>query len=252
MYLTYDDVAKFQREGYILMPDLFTPHEVATMLEAVEHGERVKSTEFSTTDSTGKNSRVALWSDLIDDLWSAVSTCPRIVNNARILMGEDVSFFHGKIMLKEAHTGGSWEWHQDYGYWYDQGFLFPHMMSVFIALDPSVRENGCLRVLKGSHKMGRLTHQKVGTQTGADPSRIAAIEQMFELVECEMSPGTALFFHSNLLHSSLPNDSDHHRRTFVTTYYATSNPKIVDGKLVHTAPCPVGDDGFIVQYTFAQ
>ena len=52
------------------------------------------------------------------------------------------------------------------------GCLFPDMASAFIAVDPNTRENGCLQVLKGSHKMGRIEHGKFGDQTGADPERV--------------------------------------------------------------------------------
>lgn len=125
---------------------------------------------------------------------------------------------NGKVMLKEAHTGGAWEWHQDYGYWYDQGFVFPHMISVFVAIDPANKQNGCLRVLKGSHKLGRLTHQQSGGQTMTDPSRIEVAEALFETVYCEMKPGSALFFDCNLLHCSAANESEYHRRSFIMCY----------------------------------
>ena len=61
-------------------------------------------------------------------------------------------------------VGGRHVWHQDYGYWYENGCLTPDMGSVFIALDPCTKENGCLRVLSGSHKMGRLDHVSIGNQ----------------------------------------------------------------------------------------
>ena len=60
--------------------------------------------------------------------------------------------------------GGRHVWHQDYGYWYENGCLTPDMGSVFIALDPCTKENGCLRVLSGSHKMGRLDHVSIGNR----------------------------------------------------------------------------------------
>ena len=84
------------------------------------------------------------------------------------------------------------EQHQDYGYWYQNGCLFPDMGSAFIAVDPNTRANGCLQVLKGSHKMGRIEHGRYGDQTGAKR----------ELVYVELDPGDTLFFHSNLLHRS--------------------------------------------------
>jgi ectoine hydroxylase len=246
MYLAHGDVEKYHRDGYVLVENVFTPEEIHKFIAEVEGGSRVAGSTIKVADSSGKAAKLAIWFDLKDDIWSAASTCPRIVNNIRILLGQEAAFFHGKVMLKEARSGGAWEWHQDYGYWYDQGFLYPDMMSAFIALDPATRENGCLRVLRGSHKLGRLEHKRVGDQTGADPTRIQQIESMFELVECEMSPGSVLFFHSNLLHSSAPNESDKHRRSFIMCYNAWGNPQITKGEVVRREPCPVGKDDAIL------
>ncbi len=57
------------------------------------------------------------------------------------------------MMLKEPFVGGAWEWHQDYGYWYKNGCLLPHMASCLIAVDRATKANGCLQILKGSHEM---------------------------------------------------------------------------------------------------
>ena len=248
MYVTDESVAAFHRDGYLHVGGLFTPMEVQAMLAAVEGGERVAGSTSASKDAEGRASRLALWFDLGDDIWAAASTCPRVVNSMRILLGEEIAFFHGKVMLKEAHTGGAWEWHQDYGYWYDQGFAFPRLMSVFVALDPATRENGCLQVLKGSHRLGRLDHGRVGSQTGADPSRIAEIEALFERVHCVMAPGDALFFHCNLLHSSAPNDSDNDRRSFIMCYNALANPQFAEQKTSEQRPCPVGPDDAILRF----
>ena len=62
-------------------------------------------------------------------------------------------------MQKEPKVGGAWEWHQDYGYWYKNEFLFPdQMISVMVAITKANKENGCLQVIKGSHKLGRIEH----------------------------------------------------------------------------------------------
>ncbi|MCE2438827.1 MAG: phytanoyl-CoA dioxygenase family protein [Candidatus Latescibacteria bacterium] len=247
-YLVPDDVSDFNRNGYVLVENLFSEDEVRILLKAVETGARVAENTRGTSDASGKTSRLAIWHELGDDIWTAVSTCPRIVNNIRILLGEEVAFFHGKVMFKDAHEGGAWEWHQDYGYWYSQGFVFPRMISAFIALDECTRENGCLRVLRGSHRLGRLDHVRLGTQTGTDPERIRDIEALFECIDCEMSPGSVLLFHCNLLHSSMPNTSSRHRRSFIICYNALGNPQLGNRKTADQYPCPVGPDDAISRY----
>ena len=253
MYITEEHVANYRRDGYLLVPDLFHLTEVKAMIADIEGGDsRVVSHTRGNEDSSGRKAKLAIWHELGDDIWAAASTNPRIGNGARMLLGEDIAFFHGKVMLKEAGTGGAWEWHQDYGYWYNQGFAFPRLLSVFVALDQCTVENGCLQVLRGSQKLGRLDHGKVGAQTGADPARITQIEGLFERVHVEMTPGSALFFDSNLLHMSGPNDSAHHRRSFIMCYNALGNPQFTEfsggKKTSEQRPCPVSADDALMRF----
>ena len=253
MYLDAQKADDYRRDGYVVLENVFTPEQIAAMIAEIEGGGKVAENLRKRPDTAGKTANLALWYDIGDDIWGAASINPKIVNSVRVLVGEEVTFFHGKVMMKEAKTGGRWEWHQDYGYWYDQGFLYPRMMSAYVALDRATQENGCLKVLKGSHHVGRLNHEKVGGQTGIDPNRIAALEDMFELVYCEMGPGSVLFFDSNLLHSSGSNDSDYHRRAFIICFNALANPQL-KGYSEHDlepVPCPVGDGHEFDRYVMA-
>jgi len=253
MYLDEQGVAEFRRDGFLIVPNVFTADEVSLMGEAVG-GVRVAKHTTSMLDISGLTTKLAIWFEIGDDLWSAVTTCPRLVNPLRILMGEEIAFFHGKVIFKEAKKGGAWEWHQDYGYWYDQGFAFPRMISASIAIDPATIENGCLEVLRGSHRLGRVTHGQFGTQTGIDPTRIKVLEPLFDRVPCEMQPGSVLFFDCNLLHCSAANLSNYPRRSVIMCYNALTNPILEVGYQdelgLHIAaekrPCPVGpEDGIL-------
>ncbi len=97
------------------------------------------------------------------------------------------------------------------------------MASVFIAVDPNTRANGCLQVLKGSHQLGRLEHGRFGDQTGADPERVEEAMKVMELVYVEIDPGDALFFHSNTLHRSDQNTSDEPRWSLLCCYNSKHN-----------------------------
>lgn len=256
MHIDNAMVRRFNDDGFVILPDVFSREEVDAMLDAVESGERVASTTFATTDAKGLPSKLAIWFELGDDIWSALSTCPRLVNGARILLGEEIAFFHGKVILKIARQGGAWEWHQDYGYWYDQGFAFPRLISVSVALDSATRENGCMEVLRGSHRLGRITHGRFGTQTGIDPKRIGQLQPLFEHVHCEMTPGSVLFFHCNLLHASGQNLSDKHRRSVIMCYNALSNPQLQTDQpenvglkpVSETRAVPAGSDDGILKF----
>ena len=244
MQLNDSLVADYHRDGYVILNDLLTPREVEVLRAAINIDDA--GSKFG--DAEGRTARLSFWSNTTDTIWGAASTCPRIINNVRVLLGEEAGFFHGKVTLKEARTGGAWEWHQDFGYWYEQGYVFPRMMSVSVALDPNDLTNGCLQVFRGSHKLGRLSHGKVANQMGADKERLAAIEKYFERVPVVLTPGAALFFHCNTLHASGANDSDRHRRNFIVCYNALGNPQIGEHRSSQSFPCPVGPEDVIERF----
>src|SRR5262245_25747701 len=219
---------QFDRDGYLLVRALFDAEEMARLLEYARNDPAIVQSAYGRKDSTGQETRLALWNFAGEDLYSMFSRSPRIVDRMEQLLGDEVYHYHSKMMLKEPYVGGAWEWHQDYGYWYQNGCLFPDMASCLIALDRASKENGCLQVLKGSHRMGRIEHGQFGGQTGADPERTAEAMKRLELVYCEMEPGTALFFHANLLHRSAPNTSPNSRWSLICCYNAASNDPYKD------------------------
>jgi len=125
--------------------------------------------------------------------------------------------------MKEPKTGGQFIWHQDYGYWYKNGCLFPDMATVFIAIDPATKQNGCLQVLKGSHRLGRIEHVMIGGQTGADETQVEEAAKLLEKEYVVLNPGDALFFHCNVLHRSDANLSENRRWAFLVAYNRASN-----------------------------
>jgi len=127
-------------------------------------------------------------------------------------------------MQKEPHVGGAWEWHQDYGYWYKNEFLLPNqMMSVMVAITQATKINGCLQVIKGSHKMGRVEHGFAGEQVGASQRYVDLALKTMDLIYVELDPGDILFFHSNLIHRSEANLSETPRWSLISCYNRASN-----------------------------
>lgn len=223
--LSDDQVRAFQEDGFLLVPGFYTAEEMDLLLQVARSDMEKTENVRGPVDAAGRTSKLWLTSDTDrDDVYNAVCHGRRLVDGMARLMQDEVYLYHYKMMVKEPRVGGAWEWHQDYGYWYNNGCLYPDMASVMVALDRCTRENGCLQVLRGSHRMGRIDHGRTGDQTGADLERIAALEDRFDLVHCEMEPGTALFFHSNTLHRSDPNESPDPRWALICCYTATHNP----------------------------
>ena len=107
-----------------------------------------------------------------------------MVNSAEKLLGGEVYHYHSKMIMKDPKVGGAWTWHQDYGYWYQNGVLASPARSAFIAVDPATRENGCMQVMRGSHELGRIDHVLTGDQAGADMERVNEILKRLEAGLC--------------------------------------------------------------------
>ena len=180
--LTLPQIEAYDRDGYVLVPDVFTPEEIEILLANVTKDGKATQHQFALKDASGLASKLSLWSDVSDDVFGAVTTSPRVVNAVRLLLREDVYHWHSKVMLKEPRVGGAWEWHQDYGYWYNDGVLYPRMISCMIALDPATKANGCLKVVPGSHLLGRFDHGRVGGQAGAGQPTGSGLNSLIKLV----------------------------------------------------------------------
>ena len=201
-------------------------------------------------DQEGKKTRLALWFTPGDDIYGVLTRSERMVNSVDQLMDGSarVCHFHSKLMQKEPRVGGAWEWHQDYGYWYKSEFLFPdQMISVMLAITEATKENGCLQVIKGSHKMGRVNHGFAGEQVGADMQMVNHALQEMEHVYVEIEPGDALFFHSNLLHRSEANTSDQPRWSIISCYNSLSNPAYNDESESWKVPVSIVPDSRLME-----
>ena len=202
---------------------MFDAEEIGLLGHAAREDRALDEHSFGRADGEGGTVRLSLWNHPGDTIYGTIARCESVVNSAEKLLGGEVYHYHSKMIMKDARVGGAWAWHQDYGYWYQNGVLFPLLCSAFIAVDPATRENGCLQVLKGSHELGRIDHVLTGDQAGADRERVEEARKRLELVHVEMEPGDVLFFHCNLLHRSDQNRSERPRWSMICCYNAARN-----------------------------
>ena len=235
-------LSAYHRDGFFIVPGLLDSEEVR-LLSRVARADHHASAAASRSDGEGGAIRLHVENELHDDIYSAIVRSRRIVGTMQQMLGEEVYHWHHKLILKEPRTGGAWAWHQDYGYWYFNGCLAPNMASCLIAVDRATRENGCLQVIRGSHHLGRLEHGKVGEQTGIfDTDRLQAILARHELVYCDLEPGSAVFFHSNLIHRSDQNKSADPRWAFICCYNTRSNDPYQVSRHPQYSPLEIWED----------
>ncbi len=221
--LSSSQITDFHRDGFLIVRGLFDAEETNILRSAAKADAAIKQNAYQVDDGQGAATKLVLWNKAGEDIYGAVARCHRIVDAMEQLLGDEVYHYHSKMSIKEPFTGGAWNWHQDYGYWYTNGCLFPDLASAFIAVDPNTRDNGCMQVLRGSHKIGRIEHGKFGDQTGADPERVDQAKKIMDLVYVELEPGDVLFFHSLTLHASDQNKSPQPRWSFICCYNTRHN-----------------------------
>jgi ectoine hydroxylase-related dioxygenase (phytanoyl-CoA dioxygenase family) len=240
-----EEVTSFHRDGYVIVRNFFSEDEIQKLYGIAVADTVMRSNAVDLNDQTGKKTKLTLWFNPGEDVYSMLIRSKRMVQSAAKLLDSDspVCHFHSKLMQKEPKVGGAWEWHQDYGYWYKNQFLYPdQLVSIMIALTEANKSNGCLQVIRGSHKLGRVNHGFAGEQVGADMVMVNNALTKLEHVYVELQAGDALFFHSNLLHRSEANLSDRPRWSLISCYNSLSNPAFNDDSTAWKIPVEIVDD----------
>lgn len=229
MKFTKEHLETYHRDGYVVVRNFFSKQEVDLLYNIAIGDEIMNKKSYDRTDASGLKTKLALWYSLDESLYSKFARSERIVHGVEQILGGPAGHYHSKLMQKEPRTGGAWEWHQDYGYWYkNNGFLFPDMLSVLTALTQATKENGCLQMIRGSHRLGRVEHGFSGEQVGADMEKVNEALKIMPLDYLEMEPGDTAFFHCNTLHASAANLSDKSRWSIITAYNLASNKPYKD------------------------
>ena len=223
---TSAQIEQYNQDGYLILKGFLNSEEISKLYQIAIDDKAMSHNAINVNDSTGKRSKLSLWYKPGNDVYGLLTRSESLVNSVdKLLDGEAaVCHFHSKLMQKEPKVGGAWEWHQDYGYWYKNEFLLPdQMMSVMVAITEANKSNGCLQVIKGSHKMGRVEHGFAGEQVGASQRYVDLALKTMDLIYVELEAGDVLFFHSNLLHRSEANLSDRPRWSMISCYNRASN-----------------------------
>ncbi len=249
--LTAAQIATYHKDGCLVVKGFLTSEEVKKLQDIAFEDGVMRKHAFDLNDQTGKKTKLTLWYKPGNDTFGLLTRSNRMIASVNELMEGDspVCHFHSKLMQKEPKVGGAWEWHQDYGYWYKNEFLLPEqMMSVMIAITDANKANGCLQVIKGSHKMGRIEHGFAGEQVGATQHYVDLALKTMELAYVEIKAGDALFFHSNILHRSEANTSDTARWSLISVYNRAANIPYNEPSHSSTVPVEIVPDEALLKW----
>ena len=152
-------------------------------------------------------------------LFADLAKLPALVTVVQNLLGEDLLQFRSTLMLKPAHHGSIHAMHQDSAYW---PMHPPKLVTVSIALTDSTPDNGCFQIMPASHEWGLQDWGSIATQQNGDLSKRDDID-LSQAIDVPLKAGSALLFHSLLVHGSGPNRSPNPRNTAL---YACFSPHV--------------------------
>src|SRR5215213_918534 len=154
MRLSAEQTERFDRDGYLFFPSLFTRQEIKTLTDEVPSLYAQRRPE-NVREKTGDVVRTNFAAHLYSYPFAKLARHPRMVEPIKQLFGEDVYMHQFKINGKQAFDGDVWQWHQDYGTWKNDDLMpSERAMNVAIFLDDVNDYNGPLMFIPGSHKKG--------------------------------------------------------------------------------------------------
>ncbi len=227
--LNDEQLASFERDGFVVLPDRFGADEVAELNEILPELAGEDCAENIRERSSGVV-RTAMGLHLRHERFAELIRDPRLLVPAQQLLGDvDVYAQQVKVNAKEAFTGEQWQWHYDFAtHHHEDGVPEPLALNLHIFLDDVTEFNGPLVFIPGSHRDGPAT-TSLDTDTTSFPLWTVGPDVVGPLAErgglaCPKGPaGTMLIFGDTLVHSSPPNMSPWQRRVFSLIVNPVSN-----------------------------
>lgn len=227
MRLTAQQIAEFHDQGWLFLPELFAPEEVALLKrEAVAIYAEQRPEVWREKNGSP---RTAFAAHLYNEAFRLLGAHPRMIRPVEQIFGEAVYMHQFKINAKSAFTGEVWQWHQDYGTWKrDDGMPEPRAMNISVFLDEVMPINGPLLLVPKSHKAGDLEagHDLQTTSYPLwtlDNDTVSRLVEEGGIVAATGKPGGMLMFHGNLVHGSAGNITPYPRKIVYLTLNAVSN-----------------------------
>ena len=118
-------VREYHADGYYLARGFFDAEEIDLLHRSAKEDNELDKRSFGRADGEGGVVRLSLWNHPGDGIYGMFARCERMVRRCEKLLGGEVYHYHSKMIMKDAKVGGAWAWHQDYGYWYQNGVLQP-------------------------------------------------------------------------------------------------------------------------------
>lgn len=211
MHLSHDQIAAYERDGFLCPVPVLSPAEVTACASRMQ--ERVPTILGDAAENQTMQYKVHLLYPWLDELVRH----PAILDAVESLIGPDVMVWNSGFLIKAPHDPSFVSWHQDATYW---GLEPMEVASAWVALADSTIENGCVQCLPGSHRLPQIPHRDTFAKDNM-LSRGQAVQLDIDeskAVALQMRAGEMSLHHVRTIHGSRPNKSDTHRIGFIINY----------------------------------
>ncbi|MCW5624819.1 MAG: phytanoyl-CoA dioxygenase family protein [Burkholderiales bacterium] len=210
--LTPAQVEAFGRDGYHFPLPAFSPAEIQRYRDTLEGFERRVGGSL-TGQLRNKPHLLFTWAD-------EMVRHPAILDAVEDVLGPDLLVWSSSFFTKEARDPGYVSWHQDSTYW---GLSEPDVVTAWIAFSDSVVENGCMRVIPGTHRFDQLPHKDTFAQNNmlTRGQEVMVDVDPQQAIDIELQPGQFSLHHVRVVHGSEPNPSGRRRIGFAVRYVPT-------------------------------
>lgn len=211
--LSEDDARHYDEQGWFAPVPVLDPDEVDRCRSGLERYERSVGHPIEFPEKS-KSYLLFDWADYLVHH-------PKVLDAVEDVIGPDILVYHSTTWIKEARTPAFVHWHQDGTYF----FLEPHLhVTAWVALSDCPEASGCVRVIPGSHRLGQFDHVD-------DPGRWNMIKRGQGIPEqfadddgvlMPLRAGDLSLHHTDVVHSSSGNGTDHRRIGIGISYIPTS------------------------------
>ena len=210
--LDSEQIAGYHRDGYVI-PDFQVPEETLASIRARHAALLEREPRFRDYCPM-----------LLDYDLGFLDYCdnPQILDMVSQLIGPDIALWNTSFFAKPAFSGKRTPWHQDGEYWPIRPLA---TCTAWLALDDSTPENGCLRVIRGSHTARKLrAHNTVDRDDVTLNQELDAAEfDEADAVDVVLKAGQISLHDVYLLHGSEPNRSPRPRRGMTMRFMPTTS-----------------------------
>jgi ectoine hydroxylase-related dioxygenase (phytanoyl-CoA dioxygenase family) len=175
-----------------------------------------------------------------DPFWIRLVSDDRLVDIAELFVGPHIALFASHYISKPPFSGQAVLWHQDGAFWPLEPM---EVVTLWLAVDHSTPDNGCVRLIPGSHTMDTAAMRSNTEIDNVLGQEIAVEVDESHAVDIILRPGDVEVHHPNIVHGSNANTSPHRRCGLTIRYIPTSTQILGDEKPFSSAFWLRGDEG---------